>query len=296
MTAPPVAIEAPKPQVDEAAEARAAAEKAAAERAAAAQAEREAAAKACEEAAAERAAAERKAAEERAAAERAAAEKAAAEKAAAERAAAERAAAEKATAEKAAAENSPEPEPEPKLPAGYVAVETSSLHHRVRTGPMSCPFCDLACKGVKGIKRHLRFCQAANAAGLDKTAVPKGFVVAKVAADGSTNLKRKANEAAAEPEAGARVPARRVAPRRAPAPPILAKPELATEGGEGEERGLGLGSGLDAGDPGEWRLRRDKRASQERRSAELMKINLDLLALTRRVMAMSAEGDGGATR
>ena len=43
MTAPPVAIEAPKPQVDEAAEARAAAEKAAAERAAAeraAQAER----------------------------------------------------------------------------------------------------------------------------------------------------------------------------------------------------------------------------------------------------------------
>ena len=55
LTAPPVAIEAAKPQVDEAAEARAAAEKAAAERAAQAQAEREAAAKAREEAAAERA-------------------------------------------------------------------------------------------------------------------------------------------------------------------------------------------------------------------------------------------------
>ena len=44
------------------------------------------------------------------------------------------------------------------------------------------------------------------------------------------------------------------------------------------------------------RLLRDKLAAQERRSAELMKINLDLLALTQRVMAMSAEGDGGATR
>ena len=355
-----IATQRVPPELDEAAEARAAAEKAAAERAAAGRKAAEERAVA-ERAAAEKAAAE-KAAAERAAAERAAAEKATAEKAAAERAAAEKAAAEAveyisahpdnldevdeilaqypaekevaeraggatpvsappakspaaksadwknvatsiygalettAAAEKAAAENSPEPEPEPKLPAGYVAVETSSLHHRVRTGPMSCPFCDLACKGVKGIKRHLRFCQAANAAGLDKTAVPKGFVVAKVATDGSTNLKRKANEAGAEPEAGARVPARRVAPRRAPALPILAKPELATEGGEGEERGLGLGSGLEAGDAGELRLLRDKLAAQERRSAELMKINLDLLALTQRVMAMSAEGDGGATR
>ena len=177
-------------------------------------------------------------------------------------------------------------------------MDVSSLACAVRRGPMSCPFCDKAYKGVRGIKRHLAHgCEAAIDAGLDRTAVPDGFVVAKVAADGSTDLKRKANEAGVEPEPGAGgLRTRRVAPRRAPAPLVLAKPELATDGDDGEERDERVTSAADAGDAGELRMLREKLAAQERRSAELREINLLALELTKRVMAMSAEGDGGATR
>ena len=41
---------------------------------------------------------------------------------------------------------------------------------------------------------------------------------------------------------------------------------------------------------------RQRLAAQERRNAEWQRINLDMLALTQRVMAMAAEGDGGGER
>ena len=188
-------------------------------------------------------------------------------------------------------------------------MDVSSLACAVRRGPMSCPFCDKAYKGVRGVKRHLTSCQAAIDAGLDKAAVPEGFVVAKVAADGSTGflvpegfvvakvaaddctgLKRKANEAGFE-----EIPARRVSTRRAPAPLILAKPELATDGDKGEERRV-VTSAADVGDAEELRMLRERLAAQERRNREMREINLLAFELTKRVMAMSAEGDGGATR
>ena len=93
-------------------------------------------------------------------------------------------------------------------------MEVSSLDCTVRFGPMSCPFCDKAYKSVRGIKRHLTSCRRDDA-GPTKPRFPRasswpggrrrldgfgsrGFVVAKVAADGCTGLKRKANEAGAE--------------------------------------------------------------------------------------------------
>ena len=119
--------------------------------------------------------------------------------------------------------------------------------------------------------------------------VPEGFVVAKVAADDCTGLKRKANEA------GFEIPARRVSTRRAPAPLILAKPELATDGDKGEERRV-VTSAADVGDAEELRMLRERLAAQERRNRKMREINLLAFELTKRVMAMSAEGDGGATR
>ena len=44
------------------------------------------------------------------------------------------------------------------------------------------------------------------------------------------------------------------------------------------------------------RMLRERLAAQERRNREMRAINLLALELTQRVMAMSAEGDGGATR
>ena len=130
--------------------------------------------------------------------------------------------------------------------------------------------------------------------------------------------KRKAN-AAVEPKAETETPTRRVAPRvsygqiesevpavaapsPAPAatPPALEEPVLAAaenQWKEEEEHGRVTSAGAaEASTLVEVDRLRQQLAAQERRNAEWQRINLDMLALTQRVMAMAAEGDGGGER
>ena len=141
--------------------------------------------------------------------------------------------------------------------------------------------------------------------------------------------KRKANEAV-EPKAETETPTRRVAPRvsygqlesevpavvapfpaevpavvapsPAPAatPPALDEPALAAaenQWKEEEEHGHVTSAGAaEASTLVEVDRLRQRLAAQERRNAEWQRINLDMLALTQRVMAMAAEGDGGGER
>ena len=59
-----------------------------------------------------------------------------------------------------------QPKQTPKLPAGYVAVQALNFDRKARPGSASCPFCDHAFTGVKGVKMHLfHGCDAAKALG-----------------------------------------------------------------------------------------------------------------------------------
>ena len=142
--------------------------------------------------------------------------------------------------------------------------------------------------------------------------------------------KRKANTAV-EPKAETETPTRRVAPRvsygqlesdvpavvapspaevpavaaLSPAPaaatsPALDEPALAAaenQWKEEEEHGHVTSAGAaEVSTLVEVDRLRQRLAAQERRNAEWQRINLDMLALTQRVMAMAAEGDGGGER